>query len=136
MKYLDIFTDGGSRGNPGPSAIGVVINDRDGGKNLATIKKTIGQATNNIAEYSAVLEALLYVKENVGPCQINHYLDSELVVKQLNGEYKIKDQNLKVLYLGIREIFLALGGNITFTHIRREKNAVADKLVNDALDGV
>jgi ribonuclease HI len=96
----------------------------------------IGKATNNIAKYSAVLEALLYVKENVGPCRINHYLGSELVTKQLNGKYKIKDQNLKVLYLKIRKIFINLGGNITFTHIRREKNSQADKLVNDVLGGV
>jgi ribonuclease HI len=128
-----IFSDGGSRGNPGPSAIGVVVNSAQG-KQIATISKTIGDGTNNIAEYSAVLEAINWLLQNTQSPQVEFYLDSELVCKQLNGEYKVKDENLKKLYFKIREGIVSLGGKISFSHIRREQNAQADALVNEALD--
>lgn len=132
IHNLRIWTDGGSRGNPGPAAIGVVI-EKDGLKE-ARIGKCIGDATNNIAEYSAVLEAFEFVEANIGEASIEFFIDSELVVRQLNGQYKVKDANLKVFFLKIREKSLTLGGKIKFTHVRREQNREADELVNKALD--
>lgn len=132
MYNLRIWTDGGSRGNPGPAAIGVVIEKN--GKKEARIAKCIGNATNNIAEYSAVLEALSYVEENIGKSSIEFFIDSELVVRQLNGQYKVRDEKLKEHFFKIREKFLSLGGQIKFTHVRREQNREADSLVNKALD--
>ncbi len=131
MDKVDIFTDGGARGNPGPAAVGVVV--LIGGQKLV-IGKSIGKATNNIAEYSAVIEALRLVKENSFVSNINFFLDSELVVKQLNGEYKVKDEKLKKLYFEIREFVFSYPKTVTFSHIPREKNKEADALVNKALD--
>ena len=131
MDKVDIFTDGGARGNPGPAAVGVVV--LIGGQKLV-IGKSIGKATNNIAEYSAVIEALRLVKENSIVSNINFFLDSELVVKQLNGEYKVKDEKLKKLYFEIREFVFSYPKTVTFSHIPREKNKEADALVNKALD--
>jgi ribonuclease HI len=136
MKYK-IFTDGGSRGNPGEAAIGVVIYNQENGMKLAEISKCIGLATNNIAEYSAVLEALNWVlAEKVTNPEIEFYLDSELVVKQLTGVYRVKDPKLKVIYFKVRQIVFELGNLSSFTAVRREKNREADALVNKALDGL
>ncbi len=132
MENVKIWTDGGSRGNPGPAAIGIVI-DKNGQKQ-ARIGKCIGKTTNNIAEYTAVLEALKYIEENIGRSMVEFFIDSELVVKQLNGEYKVRDEKLKPLFLLIREKFINLGGQIKYTHVRREHNREADGLVNQALD--
>ena len=132
MKKIQIFSDGGSRGNPGPGAIGFAIFE-----NSEVIYKhgaTISVCTNNQAEYQAVLDALLYVGKNIPDAQIEFFIDSELVVKQLNGEYKVKNQKLKPLFLKIRESVIELGGSVTFAHVRREKNKLADSLVNKALD--
>lgn len=135
MKYK-IFTDGGSRGNPGEAAIGVVVIDMENGKKLAEIAKCIGKATNNMAEYSAVLEALHWVKEQgQKTTELDFYLDSELVVKQLKGEYKVKDPNLKVIYFKVKQLIFELGNISSFTAVKREKNREADALVNQALDG-
>ena len=135
MQHLKIFTDGGSRGNPGEAAIGVIIvNDEDGTK-IGEISERIGVATNNVAEYKAVLRALEYVEENFGKSQIDFILDSELIVKQLLGSYKVKNQDLKVLYYRIKEKIISLGGESSFTAVKREKNIEADSLVNKALDG-
>lgn len=131
MDKVDIFTDGGARGNPGPAAVGVVV--LIGGQKLV-IGKSIGKATNNIAEYSAVIEALRLVKENSIVSNINFFLDSELVVRQLNGEYRVRDENLKKLYFEIREFIISYPKTVTFSHIPREKNKEADALVNKALD--
>lgn len=131
MDKVDIFTDGGARGNPGPAAVGVVVLV-DCKKFV--ISKSIGEATNNIAEYSAVIEAIKLVRDNSIICDINFYLDSELVVRQLNGEYRVRDENLKKLYFEIREFIISYPKMITFSHIPREKNKEADALVNKALD--
>mgnify|MGYP001566602421 FL=1 len=134
-KYI-VYTDGGARGNPGPAAIGVVI------KTPAEIKKYgeyIGQATNNDAEYQAVIFALKKLKQLIGKerakteAEVEVHLDSELLERQLNGEYKIKDKNLQQLFLevwNLRQDFKS----VLFKHIPREDNRGADKLVNQALD--
>lgn len=130
MKLI-INTDGGSRGNPGPAAIGVVIKDGVG-KVLFKIGKCIGNTTNNQAEYQAVVLAIEKAKE-LGGTELEFRLDSELVVKQLNGEYKVKDAGLAQQFLKIfntRSKFKS----VSFKHVRREMNAEADAMVNDALD--
>ena len=130
-KKLIIFTDGGARNNPGPAGVGVVIKN-EAGENIATVSKYIGHGTNNQAEYTAVIEALKKVKD-LGASELNFFLDSELVVKQLNREYKVKDRDLALLFLQIYNLSLDYK-KITFTHVRREKNAEADALVNEAID--
>jgi len=136
MKFI-IYTDGGSRGNPGPAAIGVVLCDEKG----TVIKKyseAIGEATNNEAEYQAVIFALkkikqLWRKEEIKKSQIEMRLDSELVAKQLSHEYKIKESNIQPLFLKVWNLMLDFG-EIKFVAIAREKNKEADRLVNQALD--
>jgi len=128
---LLIYTDGGARGNPGPAGIGIVIYDQQK-KLISTHKRYIGEATNNQAEYQAVIEALEQAAA-LGAKAVKLVLDSELVVKQLRGEYKIKNQGLIPL---VQKIF-RLSNNfssVTFTHVPREQNKLADKLVNEALN--
>ena len=146
MKLI-VYTDGGSRGNPGPAATGVVIcrptGDHPQGddKKCFPLKKysqAIGEATNNEAEYQAVIFALkkvkaLYGKEKAKESQIEMRIDSELVVNQLNHEYKIEEPNLQKLFLQVWNLMLDFG-KVTFNHIPREKNKIADKMVNEALD--
>ena len=129
-KNIQIFTDGGARGNPGPAGIGVVI--WDGNNVVGRHAKYIGRATNNQAEYSAVILALEEAKK-LDAENIDFFLDSELVVKQLKREYKVKDQNLANLFLKVWNLSINFK-KITYTHVRREKNKEADKLVNEALD--
>lgn len=133
MDKITVNCDGGSRGNPGPAAIGVVIKDT-GGKAIHKISQKIGIATNNVAEYSAVLAALEWIGKNHSLADLEFNLDSELIVKQLKGEYKIKDLKLKKLYYALREKILIMGREPRFNHISREKNHEADLLVNQALD--
>lgn len=133
---ITINTDGGARGNPGPAAIGVVI--RDGkGKVVKEYGKTIGNATNNIAEYSAVVSALETLLKMLGAkakqAEVLIEADSELVVKQLKGEYKVKDSNLQKEFIKVYNLKQSLG-KIDYKHIPREKNKRADQLVNEALD--
>ncbi len=130
MKLI-INTDGGSRGNPGPAGIGVVIKN-EAGKVLFKKGKYIGSTTNNQAEYQAVVWAMEKAKE-LGGTELEFRLDSELVVKQLKGEYKVKDSGLAQQFL---KIFNAKNKfkNILFKHVRRELNAEADAMVNVALD--
>lgn len=128
---MQIFTDGGSRGNPGPAAYGFVIK-KDG----QIIKKgfgTLGTATNNFAEYSAVIEALKFLKENYDKQDHDFFLDSLLVVSQLNGKYKIKNPDIRSFIVEIRSLESSFK-NVTYSHIPREKNKEADALVNLALD--
>lgn len=128
-----IHTDGGARGNPGNAAIGVVIKQNE--KLLTHYGKYIGFSTNNVAEYTAVKDALEYLlgsNQNRGDVQF--FLDSELVVKQLLGIYKIKDEKLQLLAKDILQLIEKWGSNITFTHVKREQNKDADRLVNSALD--
>lgn len=139
-KNIIIHTDGGARGNPGPAGIGVLIEmgnrEIENSENRVEISKYIGEATNNQAEYQAVVEALKYLKENYSEedIEVNFYLDSELVVQQLNGKYKVKNEGLKPLFYEARDLIFKLGGKVSFSHVLREKNQVADKLVNYAID--
>ncbi|MDH4358715.1 MAG: ribonuclease HI family protein [Candidatus Berkelbacteria bacterium] len=133
MDKVLIFCDGGARGNPGPAAIGVVIKSPDG-KTVKEISRKIGRATNNVAEYKAVLAALGWILENQPANIIEFYLDSELVTRQLNGQYKVKDTDLKPLYYKIRELVFSSGRAVIFKHVRREENLEADRLVNEELD--
>lgn len=130
MKNLKLYTDGGARGNPGPAGIGGVLSDN--GHKLAEFSEYIGQATNNQAEYQALLKGIELALEN-GAKQLDCYLDSELVVKQLNREYKVKDLDLQSLFTKIWNLTYNFD-KITFNHVRREKNKEADKLVNQAID--
>lgn len=129
-KEFLVFTDGGAKGNPGPAAIGVVIKNNQG-KILAQFGKDIGRATNNVAEYTAVIEALKWLKENYPIAQCKFFLDSKLVVNQLNGLFKIKNSNLRNLIIKVRSLERALSGKIFYHFIPREKNRQADFLVNN-----
>ena len=130
-KYIEIFIDGGARGNPGPAGIGVLILDGTG-KKLKEVSKYIGEATNNIAEYNTLLygleEALILRAD-----QIKINLDSELVAKQLGGEYRVKDENLRPLFERAVNMLKSFK-NFEINHIVREKNKEADKLVNKAIN--
>ena len=131
---LHVFCDGGARGNPGPSAIGVVVQD-DAGALLQTLSKPIGIATNNVAEYTAVKESLTLINEFSQPIEsVEYFLDSLLVVNQLNGTFKIKNSALQEYYRVIMAQLDALHIPVRFNHVLREKNSAADKLVNAALD--
>ena len=133
MKYKKfiIYTDGGSRGNPGPAGCGAVIYDED--KNIVTeISEFIGAATNNQAEYKAVVFAIKKAQEFEVDF-LDFYLDSELVVKQLNREYKVKNKELAPLFVQIYNAIFKFK-KVNFSHVRREFNKEADKLANLAMD--
>jgi ribonuclease HI len=124
--------DGGARGNPGPAAIGVVA--KEAGKQLFVVNQCIGKATNNVAEYTALICALRKLKNYVpSHKKIELLMDSELVVKQIRGEYRVKDAGLKVLYERAMSYF-KLFKDISLVHVPRAKNYAADELVNKALD--
>ena len=131
---IRLYTDGGARGNPGPAAVGVLIcNDQD--EILLEHAEIIGEATNNVAEYQALLKGMKRAKE-LGATEVASFLDSELVVKQLKGEYKLKNYNLQKLFdeVKLREIDFTRG--VSYTHLRREEDKMrrADQLVNHALN--
>jgi len=131
IDKLFIFSDGASRGNPGHSSVGVVLFDENNNI-IKEISKYIGYATNNVAEYLAVIYGLqeaLYLKAK----QITLYLDSQLVSKQLKKEYKVKDQNIRLFY-GVASNFLKYFSLIDIKEIPRAKNKHADMLANKALD--
>jgi ribonuclease HI len=130
-ETLTIFTDGGARNNPGPAAIGVVIGDKEYGEYL-------GETTNNVAEYQAVIFALKKVRHLLGKEKLKNTkvivnLDSELVASQLNGKYKILEPDLQPLFVEVWNLKFDFP-HLEFHHIPREKNKKADKLVNQALD--
>lgn len=130
-----VHTDGGSRGNPGPSAIGVVI---EGSGDKKEYGEFIGVATNNVAEYQAVIFALKKLKQLAGNAdaqesQIIFYLDSELLVKQLNHQYKVKEPGMQKLFMEVHNLRLDFG-KVEFKHVLRGKNIEADRLVNVVLD--
>lgn len=137
MNNISIFTDGGARGNPGPAAIGVYIEDLAEGK-LAEIGEKIGSATNNVAEYSAIIRGLVWLCENKVKIEknakINFYLDSQLAYSQLVGLYKVKNENIRKLVFIVRQKEAELGFPVNYSYIPREKNKKADLLVNLALD--
>ena len=128
MKVI-IHADGASRGNPGQAAIGATIEDGEG-QRLASISRRIGRATNNQAEYRAVIAAL---KEalRLGAVEADIYLDSELVVKQVKGSYRVRNAGLKPLYLEVKELAASFKG-FRISHIPRRRNAEADGLANKA----
>jgi ribonuclease HI len=128
---LVVHVDGGARGNPGPAAIGVVLTDADG-EVVHAVGETIGEATNNVAEYRALLHGIELARER-GADELEIYGDSELVVKQVRGEYRVKDSGLKPLHAEVRAALAGLNA-WTFDHVRRDDNAHADDLVNQALD--
>lgn len=131
-----IHTDGGSRGNPGPAACAFVA-EKDG-KEIIKASKFLGDQTNNHAEYHGVLLALNWLDSQSDiinqESSILFLLDSELVVKQINGLYKVKDENLRNLFFEALTLMKKLGGDFIFKHVLREKNKVADQLVNVELD--
>lgn len=129
---LHLFSDGGSRGNPGQAAIGWIIEDPIRGEVLKQGNERIGVETNNVAEYRALI-AGLKAAEQFHPNRLVCHLDSELVVKQLNGEYKVKMEALQVFFDEIKRLAAELP-DVVFTHIPREDNYRADALVNKALD--
>lgn len=131
--HLIIYTDGGARGNPGPAAIGVVVKDVSGNL-VKEWGSKIGEGTNNQAEYTALLEALKYVS-GLKPKKIECRLDSELVVKQMCQEYKVKDADLQKLFIKVWN-YKQLIPDVTFTHVPRGQNKRADQLVNQALDNL
>lgn len=137
MKII-VQSDGGARGNPGPAAIGVVIEKEDG-EMIEEISEAIGDTTNNIAEYTAVLRGLQVLEvlfgAKVAEMEVDWRLDSELVVKQLAGQYKVKNPGLRPLYEEIRDL-RARFPHLTLKHVRREENKEADRLVNEALDNL
>jgi ribonuclease HI len=132
---LIVFTDGGARGNPGPAAVGYVIKNSLG-RILCQQSMFVGQTTNNVAEYRAVIEALKWLikKTNLNYSQINFFLDSKLVVNQLNGFYKVKETKMRNLIIEVRQLERELGGNVFYHLIPRQKNKLADSLVNQTLN--
>jgi ribonuclease HI len=133
LEKIIVYSDGGSRNNPGPAAVGVFIESLQ-----KKYGEYIGEKTNNEAEYAALIFALkkikaLIGKEKAAKAEIECRLDSELVVKQLNHEYKLKEAHIQQSFLEIWNLMLDFG-QVHFVHIPREKNKVADALVNEALD--
>jgi ribonuclease HI len=131
MSRFTVNVDGGARGNPGPAAIGVVL--RDGGEVVGEVGETIGEATNNVAEYRALLRGIELAAEH-GAAELELVGDSQLIVRQVEGRYKVKNAGMKKLHEEVKE---ALRGfdSWTIRHVRRAENADADRLVNEALDG-
>ena len=137
---LIIYTDGGSRGNPGPAAIGVVFKQLQGSREIIykEYAETIGECTNNEAEYQAVIFALkkakaLFGKEKIKNMGVEIRLDSELLANQLSGHYRIDEDKLKLLFVDVWNLRLDFG-SVLFSYIPREKNKQADRLLNQALN--
>ena len=131
MSKLIIYTDGGARGNPGPAGIGVAIYNEKR-QLIATISQYLGVTTNNQAEYRAVIAALEKAA-SLGGTEVDFYLDSELVVRQLKREYKVKNKDLAPLFLTVHNLSLKFL-RLNFTHVPREQNKEADRLANQAMD--
>jgi probable phosphoglycerate mutase len=126
------FIDGGARGNPGPAGYGVHVED-DAGNTIHEFHGFLGSATNNIAEYNGLLAALRYAIEH-GHRTVRIKSDSELLVKQMNGLYKVKNSGLQPLH-GEAKLLANKIGRVTYEHVRREQNKDADRLANEAMDG-
>jgi ribonuclease HI len=132
MSRLTVNVDGGARGNPGPAAIGVVVRD-GGGEVLAELGERIGETTNNVAEYRALLRGI-ELAASQGASELELIGDSELVVRQVEGRYKVKNEGMKELHAQVKRALRDFD-SWSIRHVRREQNADADKLVNEALDG-
>ena len=130
MKLIT-YSDGGSRGNPGPACGGAVVKSADGVV-LETHARFLGRATNNVAEYTGIILAIEAAKR-LGATEVEMRMDSELAVKQLNGQYRVKNPDLAKLFLKVKN--LATGfKKVSFKHVRREQNTEADAAVNACLD--
>jgi ribonuclease HI len=131
MPKLTVNVDGGARGNPGPAAIGVVVRDADGTV-VESVGETIGRQTNNVAEYQALLRGIELAAAH-GATEVELIGDSELVVRQIEGRYKVKNAAMKDLHAEAKKA-LAKFDSWSIRHVKRGQNADADKLVNEALD--
>ncbi|MFH1837864.1 MAG: ribonuclease HI family protein [Candidatus Omnitrophota bacterium] len=131
LKKIEIFSDGASRGNPGPAGVGAVLFD-DKGQKIGEVSEYIGEATNNAAEYTAVICALTEAIRLKGEV-ITLNLDSQLVARHLKGKYKVKNSNIKKLFIIARDL-LRCFKKVDIVEVGREKNEEADKLANKALD--
>ena len=132
---ITIFTDGGSRGNPGPAGAGAAIYKGD--KEIGSVSKFLGVQTNNWAEYEALVLALDTAHKLLGSpvtSLVTVKMDSELIVKQMKGEYKVKDPELKKQHMKVKTLIYESFPKIEFVHVRREFNERADELANDAMD--
>lgn len=125
-----LHTDGGARGNPGPAGIGYVL--KIAGKKTISGGEYIGEGTNNYAEYTALIRGLTFAQQH-NVQELTCYLDSELVVKQLAGEYRVRHHDLLPLHKKVKQLATKFS-HVAFHHVRREKNARADELVNEAID--
>ena len=132
MKNIYINCDGASRGNPGRAAIGIQIKGEDKKTVLKQHSEYIGKTTNNVAEYLAVLKSLDLAKRFTNQ-NVFVYSDSELLVRQLNGTYQVKNKNLKELFNQVQKLQNSFQ-KVVFTHVRREYNVMADQLANETLD--
>jgi ribonuclease HI len=136
-QVLTLHTDGGARGNPGPSAAGIVFHD-PGDQVLHSFSKYLGVTTNNQAEYQALVLALQYLQDNLSifpeVSELHVFMDSELIINQLNGKYKIKHPDIIPLARQVFGVIQLLPFPVTFTHVPRSQNSDADALVNQELD--
>lgn len=130
MKLI-IFSDGGARGNPGPAAAGAVIKN-PAGETVGTISEYLGEQTNNYAEYMALIMGLEKAKA-LDAAEVECVLDSELVVKQMKGQYKVKEPTLQKLFIRAHNVAMSFK-KISYRHVMRAQNKEADRLVNEALD--
>lgn len=133
---IHVYTDGGARGNPGPAGFGVVVLDQNK-QSIHQESKFLGVKTNNEAEYLAIIAALTWVKNNfekLAITKINFYSDSELLVRQIQGLYKVKAGNLKPLFATTKDLLISINLPYSFKSIPREYNSFADELANQAMD--
>ncbi len=132
---INVYCDGGARGNPGPAASAFVVYDKEG-VSLGKGGKKLGKTTNNVAEYNGLIEALTWIQKNAEPAwEVKIFLDSQLVANQMTGKFKIKNRNLISLATKAKEIERNFPGRIKYFFIPRKKNKAADFLVNKMLDG-
>lgn len=134
-KNLKIYSDGGSRGNPGPAACAFVA--QENGKPIYSQYKYLGVATNNVAEYNSILLALKWLSKKTIKSkykQVTCFLDSELVMKQLSLLFKVKDEKMRSLFYSVKKYEEKIDMPVTYVHVRRDKNKLADFLVNKCLD--
>ena len=134
--FINVYTDGGSRGNPGISGYGLVIYD-DQNKTLYQEGKFLGIKTNNEAEYSGIIAALEWIKNHKNSYQIsqvNFFADSQLMIRQLQGIYKVKAPTLLPLFAQVQQLLIQINLPVKYTDIRREFNKLADELANQAMD--
>lgn len=137
-KIFHIYTDGGARGNPGPAAIGFMLTDSNN-QTVVKMGKYLGRTTNNVAEYLAVIESFKWIINNLQTKStenivLKFFSDSQLVVNQITGRYRVKDSKLKLLIIEVKKLEKQICGKIVYSLIPREKNFEADALVNQTLD--